>query len=190
MSGTHLPLYGLSGENRERSGNYYPGVVPAEQFETSDGHHLIVNATTQRTFERLAEAIGRPELIEDPRFTPRETLVANAHAIHDIIRPWVAERTLEENLRILDEAAVPCTKVYATSDIVADPHYEAREQVLTVEAPSGDSLLQPGIVPRLTDTPGRVSRRAPHPGEHNAEVFSDLGYTAEEIEALRAAGAI
>jgi crotonobetainyl-CoA:carnitine CoA-transferase CaiB-like acyl-CoA transferase len=190
MSGTHLPNYGLTGENRERSGNYYPGVVPAEQFETSDGHHLIINATTQRPFERLCEAIGQPELVADPRFTPREQLVANAHQIHDIIRPWVAARTLEENLRILDKHAVPCTKVYATSDIVADPQYQAREQVLTVDSPSGDPLLQPGIVPRLTQTPGRVTRRAPLPGEHNAEVFTDLGVTPEEIAALHEAGAI
>jgi len=190
MSGTHLPNYGLSGENRERAGNYYPGVVPAEQFETSDGHHLIINATTQRPFERLCEAIGQPELVQDERFTPREHLVANHQAIHDILRPWVAERTLEENLKILDEAAVPCTKVYATSDIVADPHYEAREQVLTVESPMGEQLLQPGIVPRLTDTPGGVARRAPKPGEHNAEVFGDLGLSAEAIEALHADGAI
>ena len=190
MSGTHLPNYGLSGENRERAGNYYPGVVPAEQFETSDGHHLIINATTQRTFERFAEAIGQPELIEDPRLTPRETLVANADAIHDILRPWVAVRTLEENLEILDAASVPCTKVYATSDIVADPQYEAREQILTVEAPSGDMLLQPGVVPRLTETPGGVTRRAPHPGEHNAEVFGELGLSSNEIAALSAAGAI
>jgi crotonobetainyl-CoA:carnitine CoA-transferase CaiB-like acyl-CoA transferase len=190
MSGTHLPNYGLTGENRERSGNYYPGVVPAEQFETSDGHHLIINATTQRPFERLCEAIGQPELVADPRFTPREQLVANAHQIHDIIRPWVAQRTLEENLRILDKHAVPCTKVYATSDIVADPQYQAREQVLTVDSPSGDPLLQPGIVPRLTQTPGRVTRRAPHPGEHNTEVFTHLGITPDEIAALHEAGAI
>ncbi len=191
MSGTHLPNYGLSGENRERAGNYYPGVVPAEQFETSDRHHLIINATTQRPFERLCEAIGQPELVQDPRFTPREALVANAHAIHDIIRPWVAERTLEENLRILDEYAVPCTKVYATSDIVADPQYEAREQVLTIEAPDGTPLLQPGIVPRLTDTPGSVSRRAPNPGEHNDEVFGELlGVPSDELDRLRNEGAI
>ena len=191
MSGTHLPNYGLSGENRERSGNYYPGVVPAEQFETSDGHHLIINATTQRPFERLCEAMGQPELIDDERFTPREQLAANHQAIHDIIRPWVAQRTLEENLRLLDEAAVPCTKVYATSDIVADPQYEAREQVLTVESPMGEQLLQPGIVPRLTETPGGVARRAPKPGEHNEDVFGGLlGLSGEEIAALREAGAI
>jgi succinyl-CoA---D-citramalate CoA-transferase len=191
MSGTHLPNYGLSGENRERAGNYYPGVVPAEQFETSDRHHLIINATTQRPFERLCEAIGQPELIQDPRFTPREELMANAHAIHDIIRPWVAERTLEENLQILDEYAVPCTKVYATSDIVADPQYEARQQILTVEAPDGTPLLQPGIVPRLTDTPGSVRRRAPTPGEHNDEVFGDvLGVSSDELARLREEGAI
>ena len=163
MSGTHLPLFGLSGENRERSGNYYPGVVPAEQFETRDGNHLIINATTQRPFERLCDAIGHPELVSDPRFTPREALVANAHEIHAIIRPWVAERTLEETLAVLGRYAVPCTKVYATSDIVGDPQYRAREQVLAVEAPDGTTLLQPGIVPRLIDTPGQIRRRAPRP---------------------------
>ncbi|PZC43802.1 MAG: formyl-CoA transferase/succinyl-CoA---D-citramalate CoA-transferase [Chloroflexi bacterium] len=104
-----MPNYGLSGENRERAGNYYPGVVPAEQFETSDGHHLIINATTPL------------RLVGDPRFTPREALMANVHAIHDIIRPWVAQRTIEENMTILDNHAVHCTKVFATSDIVADP---------------------------------------------------------------------
>lgn len=191
MSGTHLPNYGLSGKNRERTGNYYPGVVPAEQFETSDGQHLIINATTQRPFERLCEAMEQPELVHDPRFTPREELVANAHVIHDIIRPWVAERTLEENLRILDDHAVPCTKVFTTSDIVADPQYAAREQILTVEAPDGTSLLQPGIVPRLTDTPGQVRRRAPNPGEHNDEVFGELlGISAEQRALLREKGAI
>ncbi len=84
MSGTHAANYGLSGKDRERSGNYFPGVVPAEQFETSDGQFLVVNATTQRSFEKLCQAIGQPELVQDPRFTPRKHLLENHAAIHAI----------------------------------------------------------------------------------------------------------
>lgn len=187
MSGAHAAGYGLSETNRERSANYFPGVVPAEQFETSDGHYVIVNATTQRVFERLCEAMGQPELVQDPRFTPRKTLQANYADIHRIVGEWVATVTMEECQRILNEYGVPASKVYATSDIVADPHYQAREQVLSVDSP-GDGfteLLQPGVVPRLTGTPGRVAHRAPHLGEHNAEIFGELGLTAAELEALR-----
>jgi crotonobetainyl-CoA:carnitine CoA-transferase CaiB-like acyl-CoA transferase len=85
MSGAHAAGFGLSETNRERSANYFPGVVPAEQFETSDGHYVIINATTQRVFERLCEAMGQPELVQDPRFTPRKALQANYADIHQIV---------------------------------------------------------------------------------------------------------
>lgn len=193
QSGAHLSGYGLSGHNRERSANYFPGVVPAEQFETSDGHFVIINATTQRVFERLCEAMGQPELVTDPRFTPRKTLQANYADIHRIVGDWVATVTMEECQRILDDFGVPATKVYATSDIVSDPHYAAREQVIHVDSP-GDGfaeLLQPGIVPRLSETPGRVEHRAPHLGEHNDEVFLGLaGLSREELEDLRTQGVV
>jgi crotonobetainyl-CoA:carnitine CoA-transferase CaiB-like acyl-CoA transferase len=191
MSGTHAAGYGLTGKNRERSANYFPGVVPAEQFETSDGRYLIINATTQRVFERLCEAMGRPELVSDPRFTPRKTLQENHEAIHAIIAEWVAGKTLAECQRLLDKYGVPASPVYATSDIVADAHYAAREQVLHVESAQYGSLLQPGIVPRLTGTPGAVQSRAPALGEHNEEVFLGLlGLAPPEFDELQAKGVI
>ncbi len=191
MSGTHATLFGQSGENRERSGNYYPGVVPAEQFETSDGHFIIINATTDRIFVRLCEAIGKPELGSDPRFMPAPARRANYQAIHDIIGEWVATVTLAECQKVLDDNGIPGTKVYATSDIVEDPHYAAREQVLKVESLQGGEVLQPGIAPRLTGTPGRVTGRAPHLGEHNHEIFvGDLGMSEEEFSAYREEGII
>ena len=191
MSGTHAANYGRSGENRERSGNYYPGVVPAEQFETSDEHFLIINATTTRVFERLCQAIGQPELFTDERFTPRAELMKNYEAIHLIVGEWIAIHTLDDCQAIFDEHGVPATKVYATSDILDDPHYAAREQILEVESPHHGSLLQPDIVPRLSDTPGRIPRPAPTLGQHNDEVYAELlGLSQAQIDAYRESGVI
>ncbi|OAI43108.1 hypothetical protein AYO38_02745 [bacterium SCGC AG-212-C10] len=191
MSGTHAGGYELSGRQRERSGNYFPGVVPAEQFETSDGEFLVVNCTTRRVFERLCVAIGDAGLANDPRFTPRANLHSNYEAIHDILGAWIRQRPLAECQAVFDEHGIPAAKVYSTSDIVADPHYAAREQVVSVETTEHSHILQPGVVPRLTGTPGRIYGRAPRLGEHNDEIFGTLlGLSAAEIEALRTAGAI
>lgn len=191
MSGTHAANYGLTGRDRPRSGNYYPGVVPAEQFETADGHYLVINATTQRAFEKLCAAMGRPELPADPRFTPRQNLLANHEAIHAIIREWVAARSLAEAQQALDRHGVPASKVYQVSDIVADDHYAAREQVVSVPSEVYGSLLQPGVVPRLTATPGAIRGPAPALGEHNREIYGGLlGLSDLELEDLTARGII
>jgi crotonobetainyl-CoA:carnitine CoA-transferase CaiB-like acyl-CoA transferase len=186
MSGSHAAAYGKTGVNRERSANYFPGVVPAEQFESADGHFLIINATTQRVFERLCEAMGRPELIRDPLFSPRKNLLENHEAIHHIVGDWVGSLPIAECQAILDSHGVPACRVYATSDIVHDVHYAAREQVIEVESFDHGPVLQPGIVPRLTDTPGTIRHRAPMLGEHNDEIFRDLlGLTTGELEELQ-----
>ena len=191
MSGTHIANYGLQGKDRERSGNYFPGVVPAEQFETADGHFLVINATTQRAFVKLCDAIERPELVEDPRFTPRNNLYQNHAAIHGIIGEWVGQRTLAECQETLDRFGVPATKVYRMEDIVGDPHYAARHQVVPVDSPGYGHLLQPGVVPVLTGTPGRIPGRAPLLGEHNEEVLCGLvGLSPEEFAALQAEGIV
>jgi len=191
MSGTHAASYGLTGRDRPRSGNYFPGVVPAEQFTTADGYDLVINATTQRSFEKLCAAIGQPELVRDPRFTPRQNLLENHEAIHAIIRDWVARHTLAEAQAVLDRFGVPACRVYQVSDIVADDHYLAREQVITLDSPVYGPVLQPGIVPRLTATPGTVPGPAPALGEHNREVYCGLlGLAPGELEALADRGVV
>jgi crotonobetainyl-CoA:carnitine CoA-transferase CaiB-like acyl-CoA transferase len=191
MSGAIASAYQVTGSARERSGNFIPGVVPAEQFETADGAYLVINCATQRAFERLCEAVGRPELVEDQRFAKRRDLARNHEAIHAILREWVAARPLTESQAILNAAGVPNMKVFGIADIVADPHFAAREQIIQVEAPGYGEVAQPGIVPRLNGTPGRVRGRAPHLGEHNEEVFRGLlGLSPAEVDALRAAGIV
>ncbi|MBI2766200.1 MAG: CoA transferase [Chloroflexi bacterium] len=191
MSGTHAGGYAKSGVNRERSGNYFPGVVPAEQFETADGHYLVVNCTTARAFVRLCAAIGQPELVQDPRFTPRKNLARNHEAIHAILAEWIRQRPLAECQAVFDGAGVPACKVFATSDILNDPHYQAREQVITVESEEWGAVVQPGVVPRLTGTPGRVRAGSPRLGQHNEEIFGGLlGLDAEELGRLGESKAI
>ena len=191
QSGTHASQFFRSGENRPRTGNYWPGVVPAEQFETSDGHHLIINGTTQGTFVRLMEAMGQPELVHDPRFEDHGERRRQYAALHEIVGAWVATLTLEQAQAALDEHGVPATKVYATSDIMSDPHYAAREQVVDVPSEQHGTLPQPGIAPRLSRTPGGVKHRAPTLGEHNHEVYGEmLGVSDDELAELAADGVI
>ena len=191
QSGTHASQFFLSGQNRARSGNYWPGVVPAEQFETSDGHHLIINATTQGTFVRLTEAMQRADLLEDERFAVHRDRRSNYEAIHQIVGEWIGSLTLEQAQAKLDQHGVPATKVYATSDVMQDEHYEARGQIVSVPSEQHGNLPQPGIAPRLSKTPGGVKHRAPTLGEHNHEVYGGmLGVSDEELQTLASDGVI
>ena len=191
MSGAHLANYGLTGQDRQRSGNYYPGVVPAEQFEPLDGKYLVVNATTQRMFERLCAAIGQPELVADVRFATRADLKRNSAAIHAILAAWASARTIDACMEALNDHGVAATPVYAVSDILKDAHYQARGQVRSVPHPQHGSVLQLGVVPRLTETPGDIARPAPLLGEHSDEVLGELlGLDSDELARLRAARVI
>ena len=191
QSGTHASQFSMTNQNRERSGNYWPGVVPAEQWETADGHHLIINATTQGTFERLVAAMQRPDLLSDPRFAVHRDRRQNYEAIHEIVGDWIGGLTLEQVQQLLDKHGVPATKVYATSDVMSDEHYVAREQIVDVPSEQHGELPQPGIVPRLSKTPGGVKHRAPTLGEHNYEVYGGmLGVSDDELAQLAVDGVI
>ncbi len=191
QSGTHASQFFRTNENRERSGNYWPGVVPAEQWQTADGHHLIINATTQGTFVRLTEAMRRPDLLSDARFEDQRERRKNYQAIHEIVGAWIGTLTLEQVQQVLDLHGVPATKVYATSDVMSDEHYVAREQVVEVPSEQHGTLPQPGIIPRLSRTPGAVKHRAPTLGEHNREIYGGmLGISDDELTQLSADGVI
>lgn len=191
QSGTHASQFQLTGENRARSGNYWPGVVPAEQWETLDGHYLIINATTQGTFERLVAAMQRPDLLTDERFAVHRDRRRNYSAIHEIVGEWIGSLTLEQAQATLDRHGVPATKVYATSDVLADDHFAARQQIVQVPSVQHGDLPQPGITPRLSKTPGRVKHRAPTLGEHNREVYGGmLGVSDAKLQSLAADGVI
>ena len=191
QSGSIAANHQRSGENRERTGNYFPGITPGEQFETADGHFLIVSGATQGTFVRLCDAMQQPEIVTDPRFERHSERRKNYQALHAIVGEWVRTLTLEQAQAVLAEYGVPGTKVYAASDIAADPHYAAREQIIDVPSEQHGTLAQPGIVPKLSLTPGQLRHRAPTLGEHNHEVYGGLlGLSNDELAKLEADGVI
>jgi crotonobetainyl-CoA:carnitine CoA-transferase CaiB-like acyl-CoA transferase len=183
--------YDRLGEIRERSGNQLPNSAPLGNWQTKDGQFVCIVAAGDELFRRLANAMGRPELSDDPRFATLPARVEHAEEIHRIVGAWVAERTAEEVENILLAAEVPVSRIYSIADIFRDPHYAARGSILTVDDPVLGSLRMQGVYPRFSATPGRVVRGAPRLGEHNDEVYGSLlGLDEEQRSALRKAGII
>ena len=191
LSGPLAANYARHGVVRERQGNTIPGVVPADQFETNDGQHLVIHAGTDRVFQRLMQTMGRPDLITDPRFAGRAERVTHTDELHAIVGAWVRTLTLAEGLGVLEEGGVPASPVNSIADIFRDPHVAARANLIPVHDPHLGEMIQPGVVPKLSRTPGRVQSGAPRLGEHNDEVFLGLLKVPEdEYTALREAGVI
>jgi succinyl-CoA--D-citramalate CoA-transferase len=183
--------YAHSGKVRRRAGNTRTWTVPGEQFRTADNRWALIIAPSDRLFIRLCRAMGRPELAADPRFM--ETPIRQQHAdeVHAEIRAWVAQYTLAEVIRILDDAQVPVGPIYAIDEIFADPHFDAREDVVEIPDPNLGRAAMPGIVPKLSRTPGGLFNAAPRTGDDNDAVYGGLlSLSAAEIAELRASKVI
>ena len=186
-----LPMYSMLGIVRERTGNRNPNVVPADDFETKDGKIVAVNAGTNKLFQALALAMGKPELSTDPRFEHRRVRIENQEALYEIIAKWVKGLTAEETIRIMDEAKVPGDIMRNIKDLAHDPHMREREAVMEFEDPEKGKILIPGVFPKLKNAPGRVKFLGVKLGEHNQEIYGGmLGLSSEEIEALQQKGVI
>lgn len=179
------------GQIRERTGNRLPNSAPLDNFVTKDGQYLCIVAGGDELFRRLTQAMGQPQLCEDPRFSTLEARVANADEIHRLVGEWVHQHDAEEAERALLAAQVPVSRVYSIADIFADPHYAARGSIARVHDPVIGPLRMQGVFPRFSDTPGSIRSGAPQLGEHNREVYGSLlGLDEAEIERLEKAGVI
>jgi formyl-CoA transferase len=191
MSGVLANEYAATGKVRERMGNTFTGVSPAEQFETADGEYIVIHAGSDRTFERLCVTIGEPELARDPRITGRGGRVKHMDELHARIGRWAKTLTLDEALAKLDAGGVPASSVNSIAHIFADPHIHARENLIHVPDPVLGDLVQPGITPKLSRTPGSVRAGAPTLGQHNEEVYRDLLLVSQqEYDQLQSQGVI
>jgi len=180
--------FSLSGLVRERSGNSNPGVVPAANFQTKDGVAVAINANNDRQWARLARVIGRPDLADAPEYRMPER-VKHGPEIYPLISAWVGEHTVAEVEEALVAAGVPCAPILNTRQIVEHPMIRGRGSIITI--PWGDrEIAMVDALPRLSETPGRVRRPGPRPGEHTREVLEEAGLSAGEIEALASSGAI
>ena len=186
MMESALTEYTKVGVIRERTGSVLKNVAPSNLYETRDGTWVLIAANADNVFRRLAEAMGRQDLLGDPRFATHQARGENMEALDRIIEQWTKQFDRDEVLQIMGEAGVPAGPIYTMADIAKDPHYQDREMILTVQDPHLGELQMQGIVPKLAETPGSVEWTGPELGQHNEEVFRGLlGLTDEEYERLR-----
>jgi formyl-CoA transferase len=185
-----LPEYGLFGFVRQRSGASLPGIVPSNTYPCADGKYVVIGANADSIFRRMMSAIGREDMANDPALAKNDGRVAHTGEIEDAIAAWTSRHTLDEVVQTLERAEVPVGRIYDIADIVADPHYQARGMIREAPMPDGQSLMVPGIVPRLSETPGEMKWLGPTLGAHTAEVLAALGYDAAAQRALKQQGAI
>jgi crotonobetainyl-CoA:carnitine CoA-transferase CaiB-like acyl-CoA transferase len=181
-----VPEYGYDGPVRERTGNLLGGAAPTNMYPTADNRWLAIGANGDGIFKRFTAAIGQPELATDPRFSTNQARRTNVEALDALIAEWTGGRTLDEAMVVLDGADVPAGPVYSVKDIAEDPQYQAREMLVDLPDDRLGHLLMPGVVPKLSATPGSVRTAGPDLGAHTLSVLGSLlGLDAEALESLR-----
>ena len=185
-----LPEYSAFGAVREAAGSALPGIAPTNAYLCSDGGYALVAGNGDSIFRRLMGVIGRPDLAADPALADNAGRVARVQQLDAAIGEWTKTRTVSEVLAALDEAKVPAGRIYTVADIAADPHYQARGMLDQVTLEDGSKLAVPGVVPKLSLTPGGHRRNAPALGQDTAAVLREVGVTEDQIAALRARGVV
>jgi len=183
--------YDKTGYIRERTGAILPNVAPSNVYPTSDGQMILIAANQDTVFGRLAQAMGQPQLAKDPRFATHVARGAHQAELDALIAEWTRTKTCKELLDLMEEAGVPAGLIYRAPEMLADPHFKAREAIVSVPHPDFGELKMQNVAPKLSATPGRIRSPSPQLGEHNEEVYLGLlGMSRERYEQLRAARVI
>lgn len=169
-----LPEYDLKGIIRERTGATLEGIAPSNTYLCGDGKYIVIAANSDGIFKRFVNAMERPELAEDPVYASNQGRAENVDYLDKIIEDWTKQHTQKEVQQILDEARVPVGPIYSIEDIVNDEQYQARDMLQTVELPDGKSVRVPGVVPKLSETPGDIGTIGPELGENNSEYLPEI----------------
>ncbi|MFS2156126.1 CaiB/BaiF CoA transferase family protein [Pseudomonas sp. Pseusp122] len=185
-----IPEYSVFGTVREPAGSSLPGIAPTNAYRCQDGKYALIAGNGDSIYRRLMEKIGRLDLADDPELAQNDGRVRHVARIDAAISTWTAERSLDDVLAALKEANIPSGKIYDAADIATDPHYLAREMLLPGTLDDGTPVTLPGIVPKLSATPGRIQSRAPALGQHTDSVLEGLGIDASTRESWRSRGLI
>lgn len=175
-----LPEYSKFGVVRQPSGASMPGIVPTNAYLCRDGRYALIAGNGDSIYKRLMQAIGREDLATDPNLANNVGRAANAERIDAAISAYTEQYSLDVVLEAMNKAGVPAGKSYDAADIAQDPHYQARDMILDATLPDGSVVQVPGIVPKLSQTPGQITRPAPELGQHTAEVLEGLGIGAAQ----------
>jgi crotonobetainyl-CoA:carnitine CoA-transferase CaiB-like acyl-CoA transferase len=187
-----IAIHGTTGEVRERIGSGTESVVPHNHYCARDGRWIAVACTNDRMFTRLLAAMERPDLADDARFATTRGRLEHRALVDELVAGWMAARDGADALQALAAAEVPSSLVQSVRDLFADPQVAARENIVSVALPLLGALSMPGVVPRLTHTPGRVQHAgAPVPGADNEAIYGGrLGLSTAELTRLAARGVI
>jgi formyl-CoA transferase len=190
MMESALPEYDMFREVRERRGRNLTGIVPSNTYLTRDRQHMVIGANADSIFKRLMNLMGRADLADDPSLADNAGRSKRADELDDAIGAWTSQHDADAIVRMLNEAQVPNGKIYSIADIAQDAQYLARGMIREVRLPDGKALKVPGVVPKLSETPGDVSWVGPALGEHTEDVLAAHGYSEAEIARLRGRKAI
>ncbi len=185
-----VPEFDVFGFIRERTGNVMPGITPSNTHTTRDGKHVIIGANGDAIFRRLMLAIGRRDLAEDPELASNAGRDARSAEIYGVIDTWVGSLNADEVLRVAAEAQVPSSPIFSVADMFKDPQFLARGMLEKFQLPDGKDFHVPGVVPKLSATPGGTRWIGPELGEHTETVLGRLGYASADIVRLRRDGVI
>jgi formyl-CoA transferase len=185
-----LPEYAVFGEVRQPAGSSLPGIAPSNAYRCQDNKYVLVAGNGDSIFKRLMGVIGRPDLADAPELANNAGRVKHVVMLDDAISQWTGQHPLDEVLVRLNEGQIPAGKIYDVADIVADPHYQARGMILDGALPDGTPIKLPGIVPKLSETPGEVRSAAPALGQDTDDVLAGLGIDEAKRADWRARGII
>ena len=190
MMESMVPEFDVFGFIRERTGNIMPGITPSSIHTSLDGKHVQIGANGDAIFKRFMLTLGRDDLANDPAVASNDGRDVRRDELYGVIDRWVASLPLETVLEQLNAAQVPASRIFSAEDMFTDPQFLAREMFLHAKLPDGKDFKMPGIVPRLSETPGSADWVGPELGAHNHEVLAALGYDAHAIAELKRSGAI
>lgn len=179
-----LPEFDAFGAIRERTGSILPGIAPTSAYRCNDGSYVLIAANGDSIFKRLARALARDDLADDPALAHNDGRAKRQQWLDDEIEAWTSARSPADVLLAMEKAEVPASKIYSIADIVADPHYAAREMIRRIRTGDG-TLAVPGVVPKLSETPGGFDGGGPALGEHTDAVLRELGYDDAQIASFR-----
>ncbi len=185
-----LPEYSAFGAVRGPAGSALPGIAPTNAYRCRDGGYALIAGNGDSIYKRLMHAVGRDDLGQDPALADNAGRVQRVDEIDAALGAWAAERTVDEVMAVLDAASVPAGRIYTVADIAADPHYQARGMIQQVQMNEGTSMAVPGIVPKLSRTPGGHRRNAPALGQDTDAVLSNMGLTPDQIQTLKDQGIV
>ena len=183
-----LPEYSVFGEVRQAAGSALPGIAPTNAYQCADGGYVLVAGNGDSIFKRLMTVIGREDLGSDPELENNDGRVKRVAELDQAIGDWAKTVSTTKALEVLDLVAVPAGRIYTVADIASDPHYKARGNIQTIEMKDGSKVDVPGVIPKLSRTPGSIKTLAPDIGQNTDEILRSIGLTNEQIASLKERG--